>query len=191
MGHKKVYINIPSVLPDTTKSSSINNRILLFTSHALALSAVHFFLRKEKSLRVCTSMHSPGLERTILLLVVRHWCGALPYDNTGTKVGPRTIPRLCSIVVLFRTRNVVTSGFHRTKLRHCTKGYRTKLVHCTKGYRTKLGYRPKRYRTKLRNRPKGYRTNAGPRVHSWERAWQGGTRQMAQPHAPSAPRFRP
>ena len=45
--------------------SSIFHRVLLIITHALALSASQF-VHKEKSQRICTSMHPAGLELTKL-----------------------------------------------------------------------------------------------------------------------------
>ena len=60
------------------------------------------------------------------LVVVLYQCGAFPGDNTGTKVGPRTIPEYDSMllfIVLYRTGKVATSDYDRTKL-----GQRTERV---------------------------------------------------------------
>lgn len=70
-------------------------------------------------------------------VVTPHWCGAMPDDDTNTKVGPRTN-------TILRTRNKVEN---RTKVGPRTSsilGTRTKVEnHTIVGARTKVGPRPK------------------------------------------------
>ena len=115
------------------------------------------------------------LSCTVLL---PYWCGALPNDDTRTKVEPRIIMRYCKYSIT-PWDEVVSSDFHRTKVGIRTKGHRTNA-----GPRLLLFNSPRtimRYckysitlrdevvsrdfhRTKVGIRTKGHRTYAGPRL---------------------------